>query len=161
MLEPEIVMLEPKSLIGLSTTMSLSNNKTAHLWRSFMPRRHEVPGRISSDYISMQVYEEMDQHMFNPSTEFVKWAAVEVGAGIEAPGGMEEYTLKGGMYAVFNHKGPASNAPAMMGYIFGKWLPASEFELDQREHFEILPEGYDPMDPEAEEQIVIPVKKRT
>lgn len=159
MIEPKIVTLEPRLLVGLSTTMSLANNKTAELWRSFMPRRQEVAGRVSGDYISMQVYDISDQSMFRPDTEFVKWATVEVDSHNSIPEGMAAYTLEGGLYALFNHKGPASSAPQIMGYIFGEWLPRSAFELDHREHFEILPEGYNPLDPEAEEEILIPIKK--
>jgi AraC family transcriptional regulator len=47
-----------------------------------------------------------------------------------------------------------------MGYIFGEWLPNSSYELDTREHFEILSEGYRPDDRDAEEEIWIPIRKK-
>ena len=157
--DTRIEQLDTKLLVGKHLTMSLANNQTAALWRSFMPRRHEVLNRVSTDYISMQVYTGVGMGMFTPSTEFEKWATVEVESLDQIPTAMEGYTLQGGLYAVFAHTGPASSAPKIMAYIFGEWLPGSEYELDAREHFEILPEGYDPMDPNAQEEIWIPVKK--
>lgn len=123
-----------------------------------MPRRDEVRNRATSQYISMQVYDPAAGDPFSPGTVFEKWAVVEVSSADTLADGMRRYDLTGGQYAVFLHKGPASDYAKSMHFIFGEWLPASEFELDQREHFEILPEWYDPMDPEAEEEICIPVR---
>ncbi len=47
-----------------------------------------------------------------------------------------------------------------MKYIFGSWLPESEYELDSREHFEVLPETYQPMNPKAREEVWIPIKAK-
>ncbi len=74
------------------------------------------------------------------------------------PNEMETYTLKGGMYAIFLHKGAANTFHLTQGYIFGTWLPSSEYELDTREHFEVLKGNYDPRDSNAEEDVWIPIK---
>ncbi|HRH08230.1 MAG TPA: hypothetical protein PLN13_06580, partial [Bacteroidia bacterium] len=37
MVEPEIKMLIPKLLVGKHLNMSIQNNRTAELWKSFMP----------------------------------------------------------------------------------------------------------------------------
>jgi len=75
------------------------------------------------------------------------------------PDGMRQYSLTGGKFAVFLHKGPASDYAKSMQYIVGEWLPNSGSELDQRKHFEILPQGYDPVDPDAKEEIWIPIRQ--
>jgi AraC family transcriptional regulator len=72
--------------------------------------------------------------------------------------GMESLILRGGKYAVFLHQGPANAFQSAFQHIFGNWLPNSEFDLDSREQFEILPPGYRPDDPNAEEEGWIPVK---
>ncbi|MGM0589380.1 MAG: GyrI-like domain-containing protein [Bacteroidota bacterium] len=148
----------PTKLIGMRMEMSLVENKTRKLWQSFMPRRAEIKNRLTSDFISMQVYEDIPKLPLNPHTSFEKWATVEVAHFDDIPSGMEAYTIEGGNYAVFNHKGPASSAPQIMQYVFGEWLPNSKYELAHREHFERLPKDYDPNDPEAEEEIWIPIK---
>lgn len=154
-MEPRIKELEPKKLIGIRMKMSLSVNKTKELWQKFMPRRKEIKNRKNANYISMQKYP--DNWTFAPDALFEKWAAVEVSSFVDIPSGMETYLLKGGKYAVFVHHGPASAAAETMQYIFGQWLPKSAYKLDKREHFEILPKGYNPLDPEAEEEIWIPI----
>jgi AraC family transcriptional regulator len=154
--EPRIEILEAKKLIGIRMKMSLSKNRTFELWQQFMPRRTEVKNRISKDFISMQKYGE--NWNFSPDSLFEKWAAVEVSNFLEIPPNMETYLLQGGKYAVFIHHGPASLAAKTMQYIFGQWFPNSAFLPDNREHFEILPEDYNPVDPEAKEEIWVPIK---
>ena len=54
---------------------------------------------------------------------------------------MEICMLRGGTYAIFRHRGLASTSAKTMPYIMGSWLPNSTYELDNREHFEVLPES--------------------
>ncbi len=159
-MEFRIEKIDPKYLVGMHMNMSLSDNRTPELWQKFMPRRAEVGNRKSKDFISMQVYEEHETNLFSPSTLFTKWAVVEVTDNAKVPDGMESYYLHGGLYAVFIHNGPVTEFPKTMKYIFGSWLPGSEYELDSREHFEVLPEAYQPMDPKAREEVWIPIKAK-
>jgi predicted transcriptional regulator YdeE len=92
--------------------------------------------------------------------EFEKWAAAEVSDFDSIPENMEPYVLQGGLYAVFMHKGAASTGFKTFQFIFGTWLPQSEYELDNREHFEILGEKYKNEDPDSEEEIWIPIKHK-
>lgn len=157
-MESRIETIKPKNLVGMHMKMSLSNNRTSELWQRFMPLRGKVKNRVNSDFISMQVYEKNQENLFAPATQFEKWAVVEVSTCEEVPDEMESYFLSGGKYAVFIHKGPAGAFPKTMQYIFGSWFPESGYELDDREHFEILPENYNPTDPEAREEVWIPIK---
>ena len=74
---------------------------------------------------------------------------------------METYILPGGLYAVFLHKGAATTGPKTFQYIFGTWLPESDYSLDIRPHFEILGEKYKNDDPDSEEEIWIPIKPKS
>ena len=156
-----IRILPEKKLIGKRVKMSLANNKTFELWRSFMPRRKEIRNSLTTDLFSMQVYDEsFDFKKFSPATPFEKWAAIEVADFNTIPAEMEAYTLTGGLYAVFLYKGSSSDFAKPFQYIFGTWLPNSDYTLDNREHFEILGEKYKNNDPASEEEIWIPVKKK-
>jgi len=139
--------------------MSLAEDTTAKLWQRFMPRRGEVSNRVADEYVSLQVHDGRAAEFFTPESMFDKWALVEVSADDEIPDGMESYAMNGGLYAVFIHEGPASTAPETMRFIFSEWLQKPEYELDAREHFEVLPEGYDPQDPEAREEVWIPIRQ--
>ena len=152
-----ITHLLPKKLIGQRLSMSLAENKTLQLWQTFMPRRNEIQFRLNNDLISMQVY--ADIFTYNPTILFEKWAAVEVSDAAQVIEGMETYHLQGGMYAVFLHKGASQMlARQTFEYIYNEWLPISGYELDKREHFEVLGEKYKRNDENSEEEIWIPVK---
>ncbi|TAE50674.1 MAG: AraC family transcriptional regulator [Bacteroidetes bacterium] len=156
---PRIVQASEKKLIGKRLKMSLAHNKTGELWKSFVPRRSEIRKPLTKDWISLQVYEAGHFAEMNPTREFEKWAAVEVSDFDEVPDDMETFTLKGGLYAIFDYKG-SSNDSRIFQFIFGVWLPGSEYELDERPHLEVLGEKYKNNDPESEEEIWIPVKPR-
>ena len=156
---PRIELLQEKKLIGKRLTMSFANNRTAELWKSFMPRRKEIIQTVSEELISMQEYPPDHVTDFNPDREFVKWAAVEVTDFKQVPDGLETFVLKAGLYAVFDYKGSGSDN-RIFQYIFGTWLPASEYHPDDRPHFEVLGSKYRNNDPTSEEEIWIPVKPK-
>lgn len=155
-----IERLQVKNLVGQSLSMSLQENRTSELWSGFMPRRKEILNETGQDLFSMQVYDlNLDFKDFNPTTRFTKWAAVEVSDFDAIPESMESHVLKGGLYAVFIHRGTPSDFPKTAQYIFNKWLPASNYELDNREHFELLSEKSKRNDPDSEEEVWIPIKE--
>jgi AraC family transcriptional regulator len=159
---PLIKTIADKKLIGKRLRMSLSDNRTPELWRSFMPRRKEITNNLSADLFSLQVYDNPSYFTdFHMDTLFEKWAAIEVSDFNAIPGDMESYTLTGGLYAVFTHKGAAATGPESFRYIFGTWLPDSDYLLDDRAHFEILGEKYRNDDPTSEEEIWIPIRTKS
>ena len=158
---PRIEILNEKKLVGKSLRMSLAKNRTAELWKSFMPDKKRIKNTIGSELFSMQVYDKsLDFKDFTPHTEFTKCAMVETSEFEHIPKGMETRILEGGLYAVFVHKGKAEDFPKTSQFIFGQWLPNSEYELDQREHFELLGSKYNPIDENSEEEVWIPIKRR-
>jgi len=157
-LQPRILTLYPKKLIGKKLTMTFAENKTAELWKSFMPRRNEIQNKVSDDLISMQIFPEgfsMGPTSFH--IPFVKWAAIEVNDFSKIPEGIETFILSEGLYAVFDYKGLSTDTK-IFEYIFGVWFPKSGYQLDNRPQFEILGEKYKNNHPDSEEEIWIPVK---
>jgi AraC family transcriptional regulator len=156
-MQPRIKILKEKKLIGERLTMSLANNKTGELWKSFILRRSEITNNLNSDLISMQVYKPTYFADFSPTKEFVKWATVEVADFNNIPSDLETFTLTGGLYAVFDYKG-SSTDNSVFQYVFGTWLPNSDYLLDDRPHFEVLGEKYKNANPNSEEEIWIPIR---
>ena len=154
---PKIVHIEPKLLVGMSMQMSIVNNKTRELWQMFMPQRLKVENRLGQDFYSLQVYEPDYSQSFNPEKSFTKWAAVEVSMANDLADGLSQFKLAGGHYAVFHYKGMPGD-PLIFQYIYSKWLPESEYVLDNRPHFEVLGPKYKQNSPDSEEEIWIPVK---
>jgi len=157
-MEPRIIISSEKKLVGKQITMSLADNKTSNLWQSFLPRREEIKNVVSNEMISMSVYNE-PLRLGDINQRFEKWAAIEVSNFNNVPNDMETYTLKKGLYAVFHYKGLNTDNKIFI-YIFGTWLSNSEYLLDDRPHFEILGDKYKNGDPNSEEEIWIPIKKR-
>lgn len=145
---------------GNRLMMSFAENRTGELWQSFMPRRKEIANVAGTELYSMEVYPPGFFEAFDPNTEFEKWAAVQVSSFEGLPEGLETLTVPAGQYAVFIHRGPASEAIITYTYIFQTWLPRSEFALDARPHFAVMGEKYKNEDPDSEEEIWIPVSRR-
>lgn len=155
--EPRFETLQAKKLIGKHLTMSFVNNKTGELWGSFMPQHKGIQHAIGNDLFSLQVYPPAFFEHFNPHRSFEKWAAIEVTSFGNIPEGMETFTLVGGLYAVFLHKGSSTDTSTFQ-YIFNTWLPDSEYILDDRPHFELLGAKYKNASPDSEEEIWVPVR---
>ena len=157
LMKPRVEVLSQKRLVGINVKMSLINNRTGELWSRFMAKSNEIENILSKDKISMQVYPQYYFDNFNPELEFVKWATVEVNSFKGIPNDLEPYTLNGGLYAVFEYKGPGYDK-SIFQYIYTTWVPNSKYKLDNRPHFEVLGEKYKNNDPDSEEEIWIPIQ---
>lgn len=149
-----IEIIEPKKLIGFSTVTSFQDDKTPILWKKFMMRRDEISNRISNQLFSLQIYPEH----FTPEQSFKKYALAEVSGFHNIPNDFETFELESAKYLVFNYQGKAENGPELFGYLFQNFIPENQFEVDDRPHFEIFGDDYNPNDDSAEEEIWIPVK---
>lgn len=154
-----IQFLSAKKIVGMQRTMSIANNRTFELWRSFMPRRKEINNALGNDLLSMQIFPvDFNFQNFNIHENFEKWAAVEVTHWNHIPKGMQTFNLPEGNYAVFLYKGHPEKGEAAFRYIFEEWIPASGYVIDARPHFEILGAKYKNGDEQSEEEIWIPLR---
>lgn len=160
-MEARIKKISEKKLVGKSIRMSLTNNKTVDVWQSFMADKATIENTIGTDLYSIQVYDELLYFKnFKLETEFTKWAAIEVDNHKNIPNGFSSLLMESGLYAVFTHKGAANEFQKTFQFIFGQWLPKSEYELDNRPHFELLGEKYKNSHPSSEEEVWIPIRKK-
>ena len=160
-MDVQIKRLLKTFLAGRSLEMSIGNDCTRELWSSFRPLVPKIGQRKGAEYFNVQIYsEDFHQNGIDPNKPFEKWAAVAIEEAGDLPEGIKLLTLPEGLYAVFEHIGPASSFPLTMNYIYAEWLPKSDYRLDHRAHFEILPEDYRPDDPEAREEVWIPIRPK-
>lgn len=157
-MKPRIEISGEKRLVGMKLVMSLANYNIGELWRSFLPRRGEIRNNLTDELISMVIYPPRYFADFKPANEFERWSAVEVSDLVNIPENMETFILESGLYAVFDYKG--SDANSIFRHIFDVWLPDSDYQLDDRPHFEVLGEKYKNGDPNSEEEIWIPIKPK-
>lgn len=158
-MEPRIIQLENKKLVGKNLKMSFARDRTGELWSNFMPRRKEVVDQLGNELYSLQIYSSDHFNDFDPAREFEKWALVEVADFENIPEGFTAFTLPPGLYAVFHYRG-SSTDKSIFQHIFSIWLPNSPYHLDDRPHFEVLGKKYKNADPESEEEIWIPIRPK-
>ena len=159
-MQPKIELIPQKQLVGHVIEMSLVNNKTFDLFSGFMPTRKQIAQSISSDIFEVMVYDHSYFKNFNPSHSFIKWATLEVSALETNLEGMQSLTLNEGLYAVFQYKGLANGFGMFMNSILTEWLPESNYDLDDRPHFNILGDKYKNNHPDSEEAVYIPIKEK-
>ncbi|MBY0424038.1 MAG: GyrI-like domain-containing protein [Cytophagales bacterium] len=158
---PVITWMPSKHFVGFHLLMSLANDRTPELFQRFMPARKFIQNPVSTNiYEIIEYAPTMDMQQFSPSDSFVKWATWEVEASSKAEMGMEKIILEEGTYAVFIHRGTASEFRSTYDFIFSSWLPSSEYQLDKRPHFLVLGPKYKNNDPNSEEEIWIPIASK-
>ncbi|MFK7771582.1 MAG: GyrI-like domain-containing protein [Saprospiraceae bacterium] len=155
-MEPQIKTIEEKFLIGMSKEMSIIENHTFQLFSSFMPRKKEIQNLKSQDIYDLIIYPKGYFLTFDPTAYFKKHALVEIENFDNVPDGLESFTLPKGKYAVFISKGHVPNQEIFQ-YIYSTWLPNSDFQLDDRPHFDILSAKIQQKAPDAQQEIWIPV----
>ena len=155
-MQPGLISINEKKLIGQRMSLSLANYNIELLWRKFGTRRQYITNNITSDLFSIAVYEPDFFSDFHPGRAFERWAAMEVKDFDHVPDELETLIVPAGLYAVFNYRGSGKNM-AVFQYILESWLPASGYKLDNRPHFEVLGEKYRHDSLDSEETIWIPV----
>lgn len=160
-LHPKIISLETTTVVGMKQIMTFAQNTTPLLWRSFMPRRHEIDHKADNNLYSIEIFNNTSFfEQFNPTTAFEKWAAVKVTEVERVPDGMETITIPAGLYAVFQYKGKGSEAMPFFQAIYKDWLPNSGHILDNRPHFALMGEKYKNEHLDSEEEIWVPIKEK-
>ncbi|MBO0341844.1 GyrI-like domain-containing protein [Flagellimonas profundi] len=158
---PRIQTLPAMLLVGKKSITSFANNNTFELWQSFSPRKKEINHAIHSGLYAVEIYPTTTFFQnFDPTREFQKWAAISVSKIDKIPEGMQSLTVPEGLYAVFPYKGKPSEAMETFRYIYGDWLPNSEYEMDRRPYFALMGDKYKGEHPESEEEFWVPIKKK-
>lgn len=139
--------------------MSLVENKTVELFSAFMPRRKEIPHPVHTSVWDLKEYGKDYFVNYHPSKSFTKWALIEVSAVENIPEGMEVFVLQAGEYAVFFQK-ELNTEKNPFEYIFTKWIPGSDYILDDRPHFDVLAVTADKKQAETEQEFWIPIRKK-
>jgi len=158
MITPRIETFNETKLVGNKMRMSFANNKTVELWKNFSPRVKEIKNLIGPNRYSVDLYPDTDFFKnFDPEMDYERWAAAEVSEFDMIPDGMEKLIIPEGLYAVFQYKGRPSEAQETFQFIFGSWLPNSEYKIDERPYFALMGEKYKGESPESEEEFWIPI----
>lgn len=160
-MEPRIVEDAGFMAIGMMKELSRdTSDEIPALWQCFGSRIQSVPNKFG--YRSFGICEPIDE--ISGEGNFSYTAAVEVSSLSELPKGLVAKQVPGQTYAVFTHKMHASEISRDMKttvqYIWGTWLPQSNFVNVEAPDFEVYDERFDPTKMEGEIDIYIPVVAR-
>ena len=126
-----------------------STEETSGLWRNFRALMAEKG--IKSDFYSVQIHEQNA-----PGKIIERWAAVKEGEGL--PSGLQSLEIPAGLYAVFLYKGGAGGFVEFYQDQCSRAIPDLGLMLDERPHFQLLGDKFNPFSDDSEEEIWIPVK---
>lgn len=157
---PKIIVSETILIVGLKADLSFMTNAqgTGNLARQFMPKRNQILNRVGTDKFSIQIYNQFDLKTMSPNTVYEKWVGVAVSDFKTIPEGLETLTINEAKYAVFNFEGKPEEFLKTWQGIHINWLPNSGYKLDDKPHFEKLPEDYHPSNAFVKEEIWVPIK---
>lgn len=164
LIEITLQNIDAKHMAGMCISTSPANSQAHLVWKEFMPRRKSLDGPEDDIFYSLQEYpSDYPWDRFDPNISFTTWAAKEVNNYNSVKDGFKTTMIKGGLYAVFIHKGTAASISESLAYFHMQWLPSSGFMLDKtRKHFEKLGKAYlGPMNPESQEEVYIPILPNT
>ncbi len=146
--------LKPTRLTGLFVeNPDFSPEETSALWRGFRGRLDELELEKGASLFSLQIYSGIKAGEIHQ-----RWAAAESPSVL--PAGMHQMEIPVGLYAVFLYRGGMAGFEAFLRDAIFQKLPALSLDLDDRPHFQLLGEGFNPFSESSEEEVWIPVRPR-
>jgi len=156
-MEPEIVTRRETKVIGIARQYQEEGLNIETLWSAFRPDVFQITNRVGDD--AFGIYEEYHEHENNVGFSYI--CSVEVTDFDHVPEGMITRTIPEHLYAVFRHQGPVSYLPETLKYIWGSWLPKSNYEYQETPDFELYSPGTQPDDPDKVLFLYIPVSAKS
>lgn len=157
-MQPKIVERGPDLAVGLGGSFPHNSfSKISNLWTDFQRRMEEI-GAVRSGYALGVCSATHPDIQVQPGDNFIYVAALPVTSADAIPDGMVKCEIPGGRYAVFTHKGPLSDLPHTINYIWGTWVPKGEYSRRDTPDFELYDERFDEKTLDGEFDIYIPIE---
>lgn len=165
---PEIVTLPARTFVGLQcrfiSVMSPDANNLIEipkLWDKFNQRIQEVEtNEPKASYGLCGLPERHGEKGLRPD-ELLYLAAVQVDLDSAVPSGMKRWVVPAGMFAKFTHRGIITRIGETMGFIYGKWFPASDYERGRGPEFERYDHRFNSHSETSEMDVYIPLRAKT
>lgn len=156
-MEPEIVTRTEAKVIGIARQYQEEDLNIDTLWSAFRPDVPRIANRVGQD--AFGIYEEYQET--GDSVGFTYICSVEVTDFDNVPEGMITRIIPEHLYAAFRHEGPISYLPETLKYIWGSWLPKSNYEYVEKPDFELYAQGPQPESPDKILFLYIPVTRKS
>ncbi|MGX7148428.1 GyrI-like domain-containing protein [Enterococcus ureasiticus] len=157
-LSPEVVYISPIKITGKRFSSGNMEDGYTSAWHSFKEEFLQ-DSSIKKRYGVFELSRLCEQATFNLDNSSSLFIGVEC---LDSPSLLESYQtkqIKGGKYAKFTHKGLVIDILLSYQYIWGVWLVESQYELDERNDFELYTDHFKgENNNESEIYIYIPIK---
>ena len=157
-MQPKIITREADMAIGMGGSFTQGDTeKISALWMKFVDRIPEIQNK--KDYslgVCMSAHPKVP---VKPGDTFVYVAAMPVSKVEHVPDGMVVCELPKSTYALFTHKGQISDIRHTVEYIWGTWIPESNYKLRDTPDFELYDERFDPATGSGEVDIYVPIEE--
>ncbi|RED48144.1 AraC family transcriptional regulator [Aestuariispira insulae] len=155
-MEPKIVEHAGLKAIGLDMTFSPEKAvEIPALWGQLRGRIPDIPAKTGKAAYGICSGKQPGDETFTYT------ACLDVSEIGHVPDGMRSIELPARTYAVFTHKVTSPDVPAgmkvTMQYIWGTWLPNSDYRYTGDPDFELTDDRFDPESLSGEIDIYIPV----
>ncbi len=154
-MKPRFEHKEAFTVIGLGKDCSFSEpNTIGALWDDFSRQKHRI--KPSHDTAGYGVcYGAKEKETF--AEKFHYTAAIGISDDAPVPEGMEKIHISAHEYAVFTHKGRATDMQKTNDFIWKTWLPQSGLELADAPDFEVYGSRWDKKTSSGEVKIFVPI----
>ena len=160
---PSIIRMSAKYLIGTSIDFkshfilgSECHAKIVPHWANFKKQMPLVQNRLSNERIGVVLSSELELRQ----ERLTYFSGVEVIPDQQPLKGMHSVLLPEGLYACFEHQTLSQKNGHLIDYIYGIWLPSSNYERGQGFDYEIFDENYVAYDPTSVSTFYVPIKKK-
>ena len=152
-MEPEIITRPAVKLVGIANEYDNRDLSLPKLWSGFRPYRDVIKNRTGDESFGLyEAYEEDGEDV-----KFTYVCCAPVNNWDDVPEGMITRELPEQLYAKFIHKGSIADLDKTLKYIWGSWLPKSNYDYEEKPDFELYPPNYNVMDPNCQMAIHIPI----
>lgn len=158
-LQPKIVERPMELAIGMGASFKEGDFDKIHaLWTDFLQRKHEIKDARKGFALGIcgPTIAGIEKA---PDDTFVYMAALPVRDTGSVPEGMVLCEIPSGRYAAFTHRGKLSDLPQTVKFIWGTWLPQSEYEyIETQPDFELYDDRFDSASETGEIDIYVPIR---
>jgi AraC family transcriptional regulator len=156
-MEPKFKKLDDMIVVGLQTLNTCHYNVIPRLWQRFLKRENEIK-HIAVENVGIGVSFDIEKE--EKGSEFFHLVGHLVSSTEDIPEGMTYRKIRAHDYAVFTHRGPLSTLGKTYDFIYGEWLPKSEYDYDDSNEIEWYDERFDPLSEVSEFDIYVPIKRK-
>jgi len=155
-MEPEIMNQPEIRVVGIVTEYDDTDFDLLKIWQPFLSYQEPIPNVIGTE--GFGIYEASQPEGGDVAFSYV--CSIEVSSFDDVPESMESRIIPEQLYAKFTHKGPLANLHETLKYIWGSWLPKSNYDYLEKSDFELYPQDFDDSNPDNVIYLHIPIKPR-